>query len=156
MSGIASRQNEILSKLGFNSYGAREFLPGNLDNEIVVPDINQYFSDQSIPLSKVDFVIYDAVVDQTGRGTHLTIQDALNSGKKRIFVRAGTYYLNSSISLSSNMLLVGEDKHNTIIDGNGGQNCIQIIGADPYSTGTITTTFASTAVVGTAQPGQQI
>ena len=53
MSGIASRQNEILSKLGFNSYGAREFLPGNLDNEIVVPDINQYFSDNLYHLVKL-------------------------------------------------------------------------------------------------------
>jgi len=117
MSGIASRQNEILSKLGFNSYGAREFLPGNLDNEIVVPDINQYFSDQSIPLSKVDFVIYDAVVDQTGRGTHLTIQDALNSGKKRIFVRAGTYapFTIAAANTYEGFSIVGENKHQTII-----------------------------------------
>jgi len=148
MSGIASRQNEILSKLGFNSYGAREFLPGNLDNEIVVPDINQYFSDQSIPLSKVDFVIYDAVVDQTGRGTHLTIQDALNSGKKRIFVRAGTYILTSAITIStSDILITGESKYNTIINLNG-DNELQSIGSNIYSTGTVTATNGSNVITG--------
>ena len=147
MSGIASRQNEILSKLGFNSYGAREFLPGNLDNEIVVPDINQYFSDQSIPLSKVDFVIYDAVVDQTGRGTHLTIQDALNSGKKRIFVRAGTYTLTADIVIPSDCLIIGENKEDTIINCDSYSINIKASGTD-YTTGTLTLTNGDATVTG--------
>ena len=85
MSGIATRDNEILSRLGFNEFGDRSKFPVDLAQETGQADVNQQFPDKSIPLSKVDLVIYDAVVDRSGRGDFLTIQEAIDSGKRNIF-----------------------------------------------------------------------
>lgn len=92
-------------------------------------------------------VLYDAVVDASGKGQYVSIQDALADGKKRIFVRAGTYILNSNIVLSSNTIIVGEDKYGTIINCNGNYQ-ILIQGDVPYFTGTISVTVSSAIVTG--------
>ena len=117
MSGIATRENEILSKLGFNEYGARGEV--SLGNETPPTDVNQQFVDKSIPLSKVDTVVYDAVIDLTGRGDYLSIQEALDDGKRTIFVKKGTYNIKSTIKVPSDTIIVGENSSKTIINGGG-------------------------------------
>jgi hypothetical protein len=114
MSSINSIQNEYLQRVGFSE---------NLQRPPVLPtqqlpssDMEGFFPDKSIPLDKLKFSIYDAVVDQQGFGTHLSIQDALSSGKKRIFVRSGTYVLDKDIVInSSNVKIVGESREGSII-----------------------------------------
>ena len=70
--------------------------------------------------------IYDAVVDITGGGDFTTIQAALDDGHTTIFVRNGTYVTNSDITLpgtpASNIKIIGENRQNTIIDFNSGNN----------------------------------
>jgi hypothetical protein len=79
--------------------------------------------------------LYDAVVDASGKGQFKTIQDALNAGKKRIFVRSGTYEISSTIDvLSSNVYIVGEGKNSTVLQlsANSASGCklINIAGDD--------------------------
>jgi hypothetical protein len=60
--------------------------------------------------------LYDAVVDASGKGQFKTIQDALNAGKKRIFVRAGTYVISSSITITSDdIFITGESRTETVL-----------------------------------------
>ena len=60
--------------------------------------------------------LFDAIVDVNGGGDYLTIQEAINSGKNRIFLRNGTYTISSTITVySSNFIILGESKDNSII-----------------------------------------
>ena len=146
MAGISNYENEILSSLGFNTNGVRgSIIPA--PDSFSYPDVESSFPDNSIPLSKLQFLIYDAVIDQQGNGTHLTIRDALNSGKKRIFVRAGVYVLTADINLSSDVTIVGESKDTTII--NCGSHTINIKDTSgSYSTGIVQLTNGDATVVG--------
>jgi len=91
--------------------------------------------------------LYDSVVDVNGGGDYVSVQEALAAGKKRIFLRSGTYILNSDINIGSDTFIVGEDKYNTIIDLN---NTYQILtsGDTEYNTGTITVANDDTTIVG--------
>lgn len=98
------------------------------EEEIVIPkefseNMNQVFGGLRIGATTTkattsNLILYEAVVDAAGYGDYLTIQAALAAGKKRIFVRAGTYNISptSFISLiGQNFIITGENKNNTII-----------------------------------------
>lgn len=60
--------------------------------------------------------LYDAVVDASGKGQFKTIQDAINAGKKSIFVRKGSY--DPIVITNSNTKIFGE--YNGASDEDGG------------------------------------
>ena len=90
---------------------------------------------------------FEVVVDAAGTGDYTDIQSALNDGKKRIYVRGGTYNLSADIILDNDVLIQGESKYNTIINLNGA-NQIKAVGDTPYSTGTIAVTNGSATITG--------
>ena len=92
--------------------------------------------------------LFEAVVDAAGTGDYTTIQQALDAGQKRIFIRNGTYVLKEDLIILSDILIVGEDKYNTIIDCNNSSHQITITSEALYSTGTITTTVSSNVITG--------
>lgn len=92
--------------------------------------------------------LFEAVVDVGGNGDYSDIQSAIDAGKKRIFVRAGTYTLSADIILDSDILLQGENKYTTIINLNGDRQ-IKAIGDVPYTTGSISVTNGSLVITGT-------
>jgi len=64
------------------------------------------------------FRIFEAIVDAAGDGDYTNIQAALDAGKKRIFVRKGTYTLSANITSSADDVIIeGESNTETIIDG---------------------------------------
>ena len=66
---------------------------------------------------------FEAIVDVNGHGDYTDIQSALDAGKKRIFVRGGTYTITSTISImSSDVLIQGEGMNSTIIKIADGTN----------------------------------
>jgi parallel beta-helix repeat protein len=91
-------------------------------------------------------ISYDAIVASDGTGNYDSIKQALDSGAKNIFVRKGTYYLNSNLVIKSNTSITGEDKYSTIIDLNGEYGVV-FIGTDNYSGGYIDT-IVDTVVTG--------
>lgn len=95
-----------------------------------------------------NLMLYDAVVDADGNGDFRDIQSAIDAGRTRIFVRAGTYVLDADIVLDSDIMIVGESKYNTIIDCNNSAYKITAEGDDVYSTGSITLTNGSATVTG--------
>ena len=128
MSSIASRENTIMSKAGFNEFNDRSPMLDNPSN-FGYPDIEGSFPDNSIPLSKLQYSQFDAVVDQNGGGTHLDIQSAIDdvneSGGGAIKINNGTYVLTDDIIVPSNISLIGEDKYNPIIDCNSSSHKIK-------------------------------
>ena len=67
---------------------------------------------------------FEAIVDVNGHGDYADIQSALDAGKKRIFVRGGTYTITSTIQISSSDILIqGEGSNNTILKLDNGANC---------------------------------
>jgi hypothetical protein len=98
-------------------------------------------------------MLYDAVVDAGGNGDFRSIQKAIDAGRTRIFVRAGTYVLDDDIVLDSNMMIVGESKYTTIIDCNG-SNQIKAVGDTPYETGTVSVTQGSDTITGSGTSWQ--
>jgi len=58
-------------------------------------------------------------VDDDGPADFSTIQEAINAASQgdTIYVKAGTYY--ESVVVNKRVVLIGEDKNNTIIDGSG-------------------------------------
>jgi len=105
---------------------------------------SEIIDDNNLKPSKM----YDAIVAKDGSGQYIQIQDAIDAGKKRIYVRSGTYYLNRDITLDSNVIIIGEDRDNTIIDFNGNDHQILLVGTGFYNTGTITVTINSTTITG--------
>lgn len=63
---------------------------------------------------------FKSIVDKSGNGDHIDIQSAINYvsalGGGSIFIKNGTYALDSILTLYNNIELVGEDRINTIID----------------------------------------
>jgi len=64
-----------------------------------------------------------------------SIQDAINSAQPgdTIFVHNGTYY--EHVTIDKSILLIGEDKCNTIIDGGGTGNIIEVTASNVNITG---------------------
>jgi len=75
---------------------------------------------------------YKAIVDPAGYGDETDIQKAIdfvNSlGGGSIFVKAGTYVLNSDITLYNNIEIIGEDNDTVIFDFNSGAYQFKLIG----------------------------
>lgn len=61
-------------------------------------------------------VLYDAVVAAVG-GTHTTLEAAVASNARRIFVRNGSYGLVGQLNIGGYVLIEGEDKNQTVILG---------------------------------------
>ena len=93
-----------------------------------------------------NLMLYDAVVDMYGHGDHVTIQDAINAGKRRIYVRAGNYTLESDVNLVSNLLIKGESQENTIITLKSYK--FTGVGDTTYSVGDVVLTNGSDIVTG--------
>lgn len=72
----------------------------------VSPDKNQ----RQLPLMM-------KVIDYTGNGDYKTIDDALNAGETKIFLRAGTYTLTKIHTLAANTVIQGENWKDCIITG---------------------------------------
>jgi len=72
-------------------------------------------------------IIYDAIVAPSG-GDYTDIGSAIAAGKKKLFIKSGTYTLSSHLSLPDNTLLQGEDWDNTLVTGGylvtGGSNSV--------------------------------
>jgi len=59
---------------------------------------------------------YDAIVDVNGNGDFTSIQEALNGGYNKLFIRRGAYPIYSDILISrSNVSITGEDESQTIL-----------------------------------------
>lgn len=59
--------------------------------------------------------VADCVVAPTD-GDYTSIQDALDAGKKNIYVKKGTYIISSTITiLSSDVTIIGESRENTVL-----------------------------------------
>lgn len=86
---------------------------------------------------------YEATVSANG-GDYTTITKALNDGKKRIFIRAGTYTEDITIT-TGDVLLKGENKESAIING---RIIIGPASNDVYDIGTVSTTAGSTIITG--------
>jgi hypothetical protein len=72
--------------------------------------------------------LFEAVVAASG-GDYTTLGAALNAGKKRIFVRQGTYTETGEYEIAADTVIVGESRENTIIDITGTTNRRQKINA---------------------------
>lgn len=70
--------------------------------------------------------LYEAVVDASGDGDYTTIHDAVNDGKKRIFIRSGTYTFTSDLNLLSDTILLGESRESVILKLNSDSLAYQI------------------------------
>mgnify|MGYP001590105884 CR=1 FL=1 len=81
----------------------------------------------------------------TSGGDYTTIGAAISAGKKRIFIRAGTYTENVAISSDNDYILIGENKESVIINGTV---TIGPATNDTYVTGTVSTTAGSNVVTG--------
>ena len=82
-------------------------------------------------LSSMSMLGTKLVITVSGLTTHhvysgQSIQDAINSAQSgdTIFVYNGTYY--EHVVVNKSVSLIGEDKHNTIIDGNGTYRVIEV------------------------------
>ena len=73
-------------------------------------------------------VIYDAVVDISGNGDYTDIGSAIAEGKKKLFIKEGTYTLTADIALPDGTLLQGADWNATEVTGintvSGGSNIV--------------------------------
>jgi len=80
--------------------------------------------DEEITNPKIDKLAraFHAIVDAAGNGDYTDIQSAINYvnglGGGRIFIKAGTYTPAATLTLYSNIELIGEDKDTTILDFN--------------------------------------
>ena len=107
--------------------------------------LRQMFQTISSKTTKRDSSImtYQVTVDPIG-GDYRTINAALTAGKKRLFIRNGTYTEDVTIT-AGDVILIGENKESTIINGR------VIIGPasnDTYVVGTVSTIAGSTIITG--------
>ncbi len=110
---------------------------------IIIFIVSGYASAQGIPLPEINYtyetneqiflgfngdILY---VGGSGPGNYSSIQDAITDAKNgdTIFVYSGIYFENN-ITINKTIWLKGEDKENTIIDGNGNGNDIFFVIAD--------------------------
>ncbi|MBN1900011.1 right-handed parallel beta-helix repeat-containing protein [Candidatus Sumerlaeota bacterium] len=95
-------------------------------------------------------VPYDAVVDSTGNGDYTSIRDALNAGKKSIFVARGIYTLDANINITTNSVsIIGESPEKVIIDCNESYGIRALADTDSYYLGTVSIESGSDVVMGT-------
>lgn len=126
MSSNLSLQNETLQKAGFNN-GVRNVIQESNTQGFSYSDILGQIPDKSIPNSKLISSVYDAIVDINGEGDFTSIQEALDSGANKIFIKNGTYTISTSLKITRDGInLVGESNEKTILDGSSVSNIIEI------------------------------
>jgi parallel beta-helix repeat protein len=93
--------------------------------------------------------MFEAIVAPSG-GDYTSIQDALTAGKKKIFVRNGTYVLTSDINITtSGTVIVGESRDCVIIDCNGTGYCVHAYGdTGDYTAGSVSIANGTKIVTG--------
>lgn len=73
-------------------------------------------------------MIYDAIIDASGNGDYTDIGSAIADGKKKLFIKEGTYTLAADITLPDGTLLQGADWNSTEVTDNykvnGGSNTV--------------------------------
>lgn len=103
----------------------------------------------TVKATKSNLMLYETVVDAAGDGDYTSIQSAISAGKKRIFVRNGSYSLSGNISLQGdNISIIGETMGGVSINL---YSYYFLISADTgfvYTAGTITLTNGSATVTG--------
>lgn len=81
-----------------------------------------------------------------------TLQDALDylhdNGGGTLFIRNGTYILDSNIAMYDNITIEGETGSGVILDFDGNANQLQAVGTDVYDTGTVSVANGSSTVTG--------
>ena len=82
-----------------------------------------------------------------GNDIQKAIDAVRESGGGKVLLAPGTYVLNSSLTMYSNVSLVGYDKL-TVIDFNGGAYTINFIGTNVYTAGSITVSNDDQTVTG--------
>lgn len=116
-----------------------DILDGAIDTGNISPSGN-------LVLSSLDVAGFTR---QVGSGSEL--QDAINALSRGnggvVHLRAGTFNLETNITVPSNITLEGEGAA-TIIDFGGGPYQFQVVGSDNYSTGTVSITRDTTTVTG--------
>ncbi len=88
--------------------------------------------------------LYDTVVDAAGNGDYTSLSAAVTAGKTKIFIRDGNYS-NTSITLLSDMFIIGESASGVVLDVN-----LTFEGGNITTQNTITATNASTIITGSA------
>lgn len=109
----------------------------------------------SVPVAKGEWTVralqtraYDATVRADGSGDYTTIAAALDSGAKSVFITSGQYVETASLTLPEDVALIGESPGSVVIVLATG-NSMTFSGAGRrITTGTITATNGSAAIVG--------
>jgi hypothetical protein len=137
-----------LEEIGLNK---NLYKTDNVSNDVEQEDIpGEIIFDESIPLSKLQYGVYDAVVESSGNGTYPNIKsavdDIIKAGGGKIIIKNGTYVLDSNIMLSSNISIEGESLDGVIIDCNNFEIATDYEAL--YSTGTLSATHDSNIFTG--------
>ena len=133
------------STLTYEGVAAADVVVAGVDNASVYVGTDSANKEYAITTQ------YDAIVDAGGNGTHTLLSAAVTAGASSIYIKSGTYSESTNIDFSANapVHIVGENKHDTIIDF--GTNNVGLIlngGGTPTITGTVSITSGGTAVVG--------
>jgi len=116
----------LINNLGLNRFNRREKSDLNREDnpdttvDIPLADVNQNIVDNSIDKSKITFdLAYDAIISLDGTGDYISLEQALDDGKKDIYIKAGTYPMTRDITISNDdVSITGESKYLTEISGN--------------------------------------
>ena len=98
---------------GYSSFMERNPLLSTPDS-FPTADLSGILEDSAIGPVKTTRGSFEATVGENA--DYGTIQQAINSGAKRIFVKSGIYYINSDITIPSGTIIYSQDKENTILD----------------------------------------
>lgn len=116
---------------------------GTATDKFMTPErVKQYF--------QANFVKADITVDAAGKGDYDTIDDAVTNASEGdlIFIKSGTYTLSGNLTIPNGCVLVGENKHNTIVDSNIDRN-ITIAQSTIKYAGTVALTQSDATITGT-------
>jgi len=92
--------------------------------------------DGSIFSNAGNVVLYDAVVDVNGNADYTGIQSAFDAGKRRLYVKAGTHIIDSTITVPDGASITGESRESvTLKSGDAGSITIFSIDGESSAKG---------------------